>query len=71
MPTDTPIRPDDAGRARAANLRTALVFASIALVFFLGIIATQWMGGPIVGVAVMGVAVVVFLVFAIGRSLRK
>jgi hypothetical protein len=71
MPTDTPIRPDDAGRTRAANLRTALVFASIALVFFLGIIATQWMGGPIVGVGVMGVAVVVFLVFAIGRSFRK
>ena len=71
MPADTPIRPDDAARSRAANVRTALVFASIAIAFFVGIIATKWMGGPIVGIGVMGVAVVVFLVFAIGRSLRK
>jgi hypothetical protein len=71
MPADTPIRPDHAARSRAANVRTALVFASIAIAFFVGIIATKWMGGPIVGIGVMGVAVVVFLVFAIGRSLRK
>jgi hypothetical protein len=61
----------DAERARAANLRTALVFASIALVFFVGIIATKWMGGPVVGISVMGIGVLVFLAFAIGRSLRK
>jgi hypothetical protein len=71
MSTDTPTRHDAAGSTRAANLRTAFVFASIAIVFFIGIIATKWMGGPIVGVGVMGVAVVVFLVFAIGRSLRR
>jgi hypothetical protein len=29
------------------------------------------MGGPTVGIGVMGVAVLVFLVFAIGRNLRK
>jgi K+-sensing histidine kinase KdpD len=71
MATSLPTRPDDERRLRAANLRTALVFASIALVFFVGIIASQWLGGPVVGVLVMGVAVLVFLAFAIGRSLRK
>jgi hypothetical protein len=64
-------KPDDARRMRSANVRTALVFASIALVFFVGIIATKWMGGPVIGIGVMGVAVLVFLVFAIGRNIRK
>ena len=71
MQTDPPTKPDDARRLKSANLRTALVFASIALVFFVGIIATKWMGGPTIGIGVMGVAVLVFLVFAIGRNLRK
>ena len=71
MQTDPPTKPDEARRLKSANLRTALVFASIALVFFVGIIATKWMGGPTVGVGVMGVAVLVFLVFAIARNLRR
>jgi hypothetical protein len=71
MDTNAPAKTDDARRAKSANLRTALVFASIALVFFCGIIATKWMGGPTVGIGVMGVAVLVFLVFSIGRNLRK
>jgi hypothetical protein len=70
MDTNPPTKPDDA-RRKSANLRTALVFASIALVFFVGIIATKWMGGPTIGIGVMGAAVLVFLVFAIGRNLRK
>ncbi len=71
MDTTTPPKPDDARRQRSANLRTALVFASIAVVFFVGIITTKWMGGPTIGIGVMGVAVLVFLVFAIGRNVRK
>jgi len=71
MDTNAPTKPDDARRIRSANLRTALVFASIAAVFFAGIIATKWMGGPTVGIGVMGAAVLVFLVFAIGRNMRK
>jgi len=71
MEGNAPTKPDDARRIRAANVRTALVFASIAAVFFCGIIATKWMGGPTVGIGVMGVAVLVFLVFAIGRNVRK
>ena len=71
MNTNAPTRTEEARRAKSANLRTALVFASIALVFFCGIIATKWMGGPTVGIGVMGIAVLVFLVFAIGRNIRK
>ncbi len=56
---------------KASNLRTALVFASIAVVFFAGIIFAHAIGGPVVGVGVMGAVVLVFLVFAIGRNLRK
>jgi hypothetical protein len=71
METNPPTKPDDARRMNSANLRTAVVFASIALAFFIGIIATKWMGGPAIGIGVMGVAVLVFLVFAIGRNIRK
>jgi hypothetical protein len=71
MGTNPPTKPDDTRRMRSANLRTAFVFASIALAFFIGIVATKWMGGPAIGIGVMGVAVLVFLVFAIGRNIRK
>jgi hypothetical protein len=71
MDNNVPTNADDARRTRSANLRTALVFASIALAFFVGIIATKWMGGPAIGIGVMGGAVLVFLVFAIGRNIRK
>jgi len=71
MVNSEPTKPDANRQARSANLRTALVFASIAVVFFAGIIATKWIGGPTTGIAVMGGAVVLFLVFAIGRNLRK
>jgi hypothetical protein len=52
-------------------MRTALVFASIAATFFVGIIVAHAFGGPIVGVGVVGAAVLLFLVFAIGRNLRR
>jgi uncharacterized membrane protein (DUF485 family) len=62
---------NDVERRKAANVRTALVFASIAVVFFVGIIVAHAFAGPLIGVAVMGAAVLLFLVFAIGRNLRK
>jgi hypothetical protein len=71
MQADPATKPDHARRIKSANVRTALIFASIALVFFFGIIATKWMGGPTMGIGVMGIAVLVFLVFAIGRNIRK
>ena len=53
------------------NKRTAAILFSIALVFFVGIIAAQALGTPAVSAGVMGAAVLLFLVFAIGRNLRR
>jgi hypothetical protein len=58
-------------RLRASNRRTAWILSSIAAVFFAGIIATRWVGGGTVGIGVMGTAVLLFLVVAIGRNLRQ
>ena len=68
----TDVRPgtDGARRLRTANVRTALVLAAIALVFFVGIIATEYVGGPLVAIGVIGSAVLLFLILAIGRHLR-
>jgi Flp pilus assembly protein TadB len=61
---------DAAARLRTSNRRTALTLASIALVFFVGIIASKFMGGYTVGIGVVGAAVLLYLVVAIGRNLR-
>jgi hypothetical protein len=63
--------PDAAARLRSANRKTALVLLTIAFVFFAGIIATKFMGGPATGIGVVGSAVLLFLVVAIGRNLRN
>jgi hypothetical protein len=69
---DAPTRPpEDGARLRASNLRTALVLLSIAATFFVGVIAAKFMGGYEVGMSVVGFAVFVFLVFAIGRNVRR
>ena len=75
-PTQTRVRPPDAGmrdpaRLRATNIRTALVLASIAATFFLGVIASRYMGGYRVGMSIVGFAVFLFLCLSIGRNLRK
>jgi lipopolysaccharide export LptBFGC system permease protein LptF len=57
-------------RQRRANRRTALVLLSIALVFFVGIFASRLAGDETVGMGVIGGAVLLFLVVAIGRNLR-
>ena len=62
---------DAARRLRASNRRTALILASIAVVFFAGIIATKWMGGQTIGIGVMGTLILLFLIVAIGRNLRS
>ena len=58
-------------RVRRANVRTALVLASIAAVFFLGIVFAKYMGDGSTGMTVLGSGVLLFLVLAIGRNLRK
>ena len=64
-------RSEDSGRLRTANRRTAAILLSVAAVFFAGIIATRWVGGGTIGIGVMGTAVLLFLVIAIGRNLRR
>ena len=61
----------DRDSQRAASRRTALVLASIAAVFFAGVIIAQYSGSPSVGVAVLGFAILGFLIVAIGRNVRK
>ena len=58
-------------RLRAANRRTALVLASIAVVFFFGIMFARFVGDGESGMTVLGIAVLLFLGGAIGRNLWK
>ena len=58
-------------RLRNANRKTALALAAIAAAFFVGIIATRFLASVAIGIGVMGVAVLAFLVTAIGRNLRE
>jgi hypothetical protein len=61
----------DGDARRMASVRTALILASIALVFFGGIIYAQFSGEPTVGMSVLGFGVIGFLLVAIARNLRK
>jgi hypothetical protein len=70
MPANPP-PPQSAERIRRANVRTALVLASIAVVFFVGILAVKLMGDTSTGMTVLGSAVLLFLALAIGRNLLK
>jgi hypothetical protein len=63
--------PHGTSRLRTANVRTALVLLSIAATFFVGVIAAKFIGGYEFGMSVVGFAVFMFLVFAIGRNLRR
>ena len=66
------LRPDDAKSAQhSTNLRTALILTSIAVVFFGGIIAAQFMGGNAVGIGVLGFAIIGLLLVTVGRRLRR
>ena len=62
---------DVAERLRASNRRVGWTLGSIAAVFFAGIIATRGFGGGTIGIGVMGTVVLLFLVIAIGRNLRR
>ncbi len=64
-------RVGDLDPRRAASRRTALVLASIAAAFFAGVILAQYSSSPGVAIAVLGFAIVGFLVVAIGRNVRK
>ena len=61
----------DGSVRRVASVRTALVLAAIALVFFGGVIYAQYAGEPIVGMSVLGCGGLGFLLVAIGRNVRR
>ena len=71
MAADLSPRTADVARLRHANLRTALAIAAIAVLFFVGVIATQFIGDSAIGMSVVAAAVLLFLALAIGRNLRK
>jgi hypothetical protein len=63
--------PQRDARLRGANRRTGLVLLAIALLFFFGIIASRFIESETVSIAVVGGAILLYLVVAIGRHLRK
>lgn len=71
MTADEPVRRDDGARQKAANRKTGLVLLAIALVFFFGIIASRFIDSPIVSIGVVGAAILLYLIVAIGRHLRE
>ncbi len=70
MTADETVRRDDGARLKAANRKTGLVLLAIALVFFFGIIASRFIDSPIVSIGVVGTAILLYLIVAIGRHLR-
>ncbi|MFO1316052.1 MAG: cytochrome oxidase small assembly protein [Burkholderiales bacterium] len=68
-PTRVPQQQGQA-RTRAANVRTALALLSVAVVFFFGVLVAKYVGDTSTGMTVLGVAVLLFLLIAIGRNLR-
>ncbi|MEP7276735.1 MAG: cytochrome oxidase small assembly protein [Betaproteobacteria bacterium] len=67
--TTTPVESTD--RQRAANRRTAALLFAIVAVFFVGFIASRYLADFATGMTVVGLAVLLFLVVAIGRNLRS
>jgi len=70
MPANASRETNPADRLRASNRRTAFVLAAIAATFFVGIIGSKFLGGAATGIGVLGSAVLLYLVVAIGRNLR-
>ena len=66
-----PRRSRDSDRLRAVNLRTAAILFAIAFVFFAGIIVSHYLGGFAAGISVLAIAVVLYLVVAIGRNVSS
>jgi hypothetical protein len=62
---------DGAARLRRSNRRIALTLLAISAAFFAGIISTRLGGDSRTGLMFLGTAVLLFLVIAIGRNLRK
>ncbi|MEO8485256.1 MAG: hypothetical protein ABI585_02860 [Betaproteobacteria bacterium] len=51
--------------------RTGLVLGSIAIMFFIGLFASRLIGDTSLAMTVVGASVFLFLLFGIGRHLRR
>jgi hypothetical protein len=69
MAESTHRRDDPAVRANIR--RTAWILASIAIVFFAGLFASRLIGDTSLGMTIVGAAVFFFLLFGIGRHLKR
>ncbi|MEO8848387.1 MAG: cytochrome oxidase small assembly protein [Casimicrobiaceae bacterium] len=64
------VRRDDAQRLRHANVRVALILASVAVAFFAGAIVARYIGGLETGMSILGLAGLILLVVALTRNVR-
>ena len=70
-PPAASLRAEDAVRRRRSNRRVAWTLVLLCMVFFVGIIAARVSGDSRTGLVTLGIAITLFLILAIGRSLRK
>jgi len=56
---------------RGANMRTALILLSIAIVLFGGVIVARYEGGSSAGIGVVALAIIGFLLVVILRGVRR
>jgi hypothetical protein len=63
--------PDAAKKLAASNRKTAVILLSIVVVFFFGVFGARLLGSPAASMGVLGGAVFLFLLLAIGRHLRR
>jgi hypothetical protein len=68
---DGPASRRDDPAVRANIRRTAWVLATIAVVFFAGVFASRLIGDASLAMTVIGGSVFAFLLFGIGRHLRR
>jgi len=66
-----PVSPRDDPAVRANIRRTAWILASIAVVFFAGVFASRLIGDASLAMTVIGGSVFAFLLFGIGRHLKR
>ena len=68
---DAPTRRRDDPAVRMNIRRTAWILASVAVVFFAGLFASRLVGDTSLGMTIVGAAVFFFLLFGIGRHLKR
>ena len=71
MANDAPASPRDDPAVRANIRRTAWILASIAVVFFAGLFASRLVGDMSLAMTILGASVFFFLLFGIGRHLKR